>query len=144
MTVGASFNMFTVTWDHMCFECCAPLKVKLVCKGENFDEFFRVFGSWSYLRPFHLYYNVGMYKFYGLKLKRVCITCYFTPERVCLRDRECGIKRVVSQEVRSKSCEEIKEYFEDYTQFRKRQDLEMCIVDEWKRDYPGGLDTYWY
>ena len=133
--------MFTVKWDYTCYECCCPMGVKLVLCGD--DTFFRDFGSWAYLKPYHLYMNTSIYKFYGLRLRRVCISCYFNPKRVNIRDRETGIKRVVrGDEERSKSYDDIKEYFEDFVQFRQRKDLDMCLVDEWKQMYVGGLDIY--
>jgi hypothetical protein len=118
--------------------------VKLCVRGESLSTFFRDFETWAYLRMyFTLVYNTHMYKFYGLKVRRVCLTCYFEPKRVNLCDRETGIKRVVRGDYeRSKSCDEIKEFFEDFVQFRKRKDLEDCIVDEWKRLEVPGLDVY--
>lgn len=137
--------MFSVTWDHVCFECRCPMGVNLFVQGEPMSTFFRDFGTWAYLRMyFSLVYNSSMYKFYGLKVKRVCLTCYFEPKRVNLRDRETGIKRVVRADYeRSKSCDEIKEFFEEFVRFRKRKDLEECIVDEWKQMDVTGIEVYW-
>jgi hypothetical protein len=119
--------------------------IQVVVRDESLDKFLRDFGTWAYIkRHFILMYNSSIYKFYGLKVRRVCLTCYFDPKRVNLRDRETGIKRVVrGEEERSKSCDDIKEYFEDFVQFRKRKDLEDCIVDEWKQMDVYGLDVYW-
>jgi len=118
------------------------MEVSLFVKGRDVVEHF---GSWAYLKShFSLVYNSSMYKFYGLKLKRVCLTCYFEPRRVNIRDRENGIKRVVSRDYeRSKSCKEIKEFFEDFVQFRKRKDLDVCLVSEWKQQDVLGLEVYW-
>jgi hypothetical protein len=105
----------------------------MLLKKENIDTFFRDFGTWAYLRPLDLYMNMSMYRFYSSKLRRVCLSCYFIPKRVNLVNRESGIKTLTRQELKSKTHDEIREYFKDFAQFRKRKDLELCIVDEYKR-----------
>ena len=49
-----------------------------------------------------------------------------------LVNRESGIKTPARQELKSKSHDEIREYFEDFAQFRKRKDLDLCIVEPYK------------
>jgi hypothetical protein len=106
----------------------------LVIKEPTLNLFLRDYGTWCYLRPFALCRNTWHYKVYGLKVRRVCISCFRKPVRVSLVVRETGIKKVRCREERSKTLEEVYEYFSDFIEFRKRKDLDMCIVDEHKRD----------
>lgn len=132
-----------VNWDHLCYECQCPMDLTLVIKEPTINLFFRDYGTWCYLRPFSLCYNTSHYKFYGLKVKRVCISCFINPRRVSLVDRESGINRVRHRVNRSRTCEEVYEYFSDFIEFRKRKDLDMCIVDEYKRDSVDCLELFW-
>lgn len=139
-----SFNMFTVNWEYTCHECACPLNVKVEIQEQNIKLFSRDYGSWSYLRRFCLCSNSVIYKFYGVHVRRVCVTCYYSPKRPSLINREHGIKKVGSiRNGRSMSCDEIREYFEDFAAYRKRKDLEECIIHRKKRTSVCGLELIW-
>ena len=139
-----SFNMFTVNWEYTCYECACPLNVQIAVKEKNLKIFLRDYGSWSYLRRFCLCLNTVMYKFYGLRVRRVCFSCYCNPKRPSVVNRECGIKMVRSScDVECKTYKEIYEYFEDFVAYRKRKDLEECIIDRKKRTSVCGLELIW-
>ena len=139
--------MFEVNWEYTCYECECPLNVKLVITSNLLNVFFRDYGSWAYLKSFCLCHNTVYYKFYGLCVKRVCVTCFHCPKRPNLVDREHGIKRIRTDRreywIQSKSREQIYEYFSEFAAFRNRRDLEICIVDEWKRKEVCGLKLFW-
>ena len=137
--------MFNVKWKHVCHECRCPLEVDLTIKENDLKLFYRDFTTWAYLKPFNLYQNLVMYKFYGLVVRRVCVSCYYHPIRIHLLNREVNIKKVgTSKKIkRSKTQQEIFDYFFYFTEFIKRKDLEMCIVEEEKRTIVLGLEIFW-
>ena len=139
-------QMFNINWGHTCHECRCPLEVDLTVKEKDLKIFFRDFTTWAYLRPFSLYQNLVMYKFYGLVVRRVCVSCYYHPIRINLLNREVGVKKVgTSKKIkRSKTCQEIYDYFFYFTEFRLRKDLvTSCIVEEEKRTMVLGLEVFW-
>ena len=132
-----------VKWEHECYECKCPMDLTLVIKESTLNLFFRDYGTWCYLRPFSLCRNTSYYKFYGLTIKRVCISCFSKPVRVSTVNRESGIRRVRRREQKSKTHKEVYEYFRDFVAFRKRKDLDICIVEEHKRDAVCCLELFW-
>ena len=129
-------------WDYVCYECQCPMDLTLIVR-EPLRQFMRDYGTWCYLRPFSLCLNTSYYKFYGLRVRRVCVTCFNKPVRVSLIDRECGIKKFQRRDRRSKTHQEVYEYFSNFIEFRKRKDLEICIVDEYKRNSVCCLELFW-
>jgi hypothetical protein len=132
-----------VMWDYVCYECQCPMDLTLGIQELDVDVFFRDYGTWCYLRPFSLCLNTSYYKVYGLNVRRVCMSCFNKPRRVSLVTRECGIKKFQSREVRSKTREEVYEYFSNFVAFRKRKDLDLCIVDEHKRNTVCCLELFY-
>ena len=136
--------MFDVQWAHTCYRCAAPMNVSLIIRDPDIDTFFRDYGSWAAMRPFTLDLNTHYYKFFGgPRVRRVCITCFFNPETINLIDRECGVTRTKIRCERSKTVEEIIEYFQKFSDFRKRKDIELYIVDEHKRISNLGIQLDW-
>ena len=135
--------MFNINWEYTCYECKCPMHVKLTVRNEDYTLFIRDFTTWAYLRPFCLHRNIAYYKFYGLRLRRVCIVCYFCPERVLLKNRETNVRTVIPRCVKSKQVQEILDYFTDFVEFRKRKDLEICIVEPHKRKFIPRLRILW-
>jgi len=131
-----------VKWEYVCYECRCPMDLTLVIH-EPLGQFMRDYGTWCYLRPFTLCLNTSHYKFYGLKVRRVCASCFSKPKRVSIVDRESGIKKIRRREEVSRTREEVHEYFSDFVEFRKRKDLEMCIVDKRKRDFVCCLELFY-
>lgn len=136
-------TLMFVRWNYVCYECQCPVDITLEIREPTLNLFFRDYGTWCYLRPFTLCLNTLYYKFYGLNVRRVCVSCFRKPVRVSLVDRECGIKKVQCYRERSKTHREVYEYFRDFVEFRKRKDIDMCIVEEHKRESTCCLELFW-
>ena len=132
--------MFEIHWEHNCYRCDAPMNLSMVIREPDFEKFFRDYGSWVYMKPFDLYLNTHYYKFFGgPKVRRVCVSCFFNPGGVCIRDRETGTMKIKTREERSKTFEEVIDYFQRFSDFRKRKDIDDCIVNEKSRRSNIGL-----
>ena len=119
--------MLRVEWSKKCYECENPICVRL--KLENFNSFF-LLRNFATHKPFCMLGNVPMIRYYGnMKLRRVCLACYFSPRNHMnfIKQREIG--RVRRQDrLRSKTCEEIYEWFKDFDAYRKRKDIDDCLM----------------
>ena len=137
--------MFNIKWKYTCYECGCPLCVRLIVTHDKIGLFLKRFGSWCYLKPFSLDYNTCYYKHYGgPSVKRVCVTCYYIPKRVNLLMRETGIKQFVGgNPERSKTHQEIFDYFTCFIEFLKRRDLESCLVSRYKQKTVYGMRMFW-
>ena len=131
--------MLRVNWAKKCYECENPLNVKL--KIENFKSFF-LLRNFATHKQFCMLGNCEMIKYYGnMKLRRVCFACYFSPRNHLnfLKQREIGKTRKPDR-LRSKSSEEIYEWFEDFDKYRKRKDINDCLMP--KLGNVPGLSIY--
>ena len=119
--------MLPVRWDKKCYECGNPINVSL--NIENFRTFF-LLRNFATHKPFCMLGNCPMIKYYGnMKLRRVCFACYFSPKNHLnfLKKREIG--KVRKQErLHSKTREELYEWFEDFDRYRKRKDIDDCLM----------------
>jgi len=73
-----------------CFSCNAPLDPYIKSNNYEVRELIR---QYRRIKPLWLYNNEMYYKFYGLKLKRVCYSCFINikkPNIKVLRDIEIG------------------------------------------------------
>jgi hypothetical protein len=127
--------MFSITWECTCFECGCPLNVMCTVKNENYRLFIRDFTTWVYLQPFKLTFNNFFYR----SRHRVCISCFYFPMRIDPFKREIGTRQKLPRKL-SKTFEEVYEYFKRFEEFRKRKDLEICIVEPEKRRCLSGLE----
>ena len=137
--------MFNITWSHVCYECGCPMCVRLIITDDDLGLFLKRFGSWCYLKPFNLEYNTYYFKHYGgPTVKKVCVSCYFIPKRINLLARETGTKQFITdhKQERSKTHEEIFDYFTRFMEFLKRRDLELCLVSRYKQTSPIGLRMF--
>lgn len=119
--------MFRVDWAHRCHECYNPIDVKLKVADENVFFLFRNFATH---KPFCMIGNHPMIKYYGdVKCRRVCFSCYFSPRNHFdyLRHRETGRMNKPVRLV-SKTSEQIYEWFSDFDDYRKRKDVEDCLM----------------
>ena len=71
-----------------------------------------------------------MYKFFGLKARRVCIGCYYCRPTVDLRKRECGIPGATKKHKLSKSFKDVYEWFESCSRFLWRSDAEEYFMEK--------------
>ena len=131
--------MLRVKWDKKCYECGNPIDVKL--KIENFRSFF-LLRNFATHKPFCMLGNCPMIKYYGnMKLRRVCFACYFSPKNhfSFLKQREIGKVRKQDR-LRSKTSQELYEWFEDFDRYRKRKDIDDCLMP--KLGVVPGLNIY--
>ncbi len=120
--------MFRVEWKKVCWECKNPIQVKL--EVEDFRTFFYLRNFATHL-PFCMLGNVPMIKYYGnMKCRRVCFGCYISPRKHFdyLRQREIGKVRKLPDRIYSKTREQIYEWFKDFDAYRKRKDINDCLM----------------
>lgn len=121
--------MLRVRWDNVCHECGNPVGVSL--KIENFKTFF-LLRNFATHKPFCMLGNHPMIRYYGdMRLKRVCFACYFSPRDHLnfLRRREIGNIRK-QHRLQSRTFRDIYEWFQDFNRYRKRADIDECLMPE--------------
>lgn len=119
--------MFRVNWEKKCHECGNPINVKTIL--QNFKTFFYL-RNFATHKPFCMMGNLPMIKYYGnMKCRRVCLACYFSPRNHLdhLRQREIG-KVIKIDRLKSKTRDEIYDWFEDFDGYRKRKDIDDCLM----------------
>lgn len=132
------WGAFSIYWDYTCYECQCPLDIWCFIRVPEVTKFVRDLTTWGYLNPFSVEMNNWVYKAASQKVRRVCLSCYYYPQRVDIRKREIGQKQKRFKTL-SKTFDEVKEYFTRFQEFRERKDLEICIVDWHKRRNIKGL-----
>ena len=102
--------------------CNCPLNIYIETKFDR--KVLRRLINFYNLRPIDYSMNIRMYKFFGLKARRVCVGCYYHPPRVDLRKRECGLPGAIKRHNLSKTLKEVYEWFESCNRFLWRLDAE--------------------
>ena len=121
-----------VGWLYTCYMCSCPMNVYCI-----FDEMstFKYFRSFAGHRRFCLENNVFLYKFFGLKVKRVCYGCYKV-KKPNLAMREIGKRTPFINN--SKTREDIYNWFSDFNEFLMKKDLDLCLLPKiHQRNVPG-------
>ena len=114
--------MFSISWGTTCQICFNPVNVYCSMKTYNRD-FIKAFLNYATIKPFDLTYNYLSYKFIGTKVIKVCECCYYNTREARRMATEVVIKgKKVPRLPRSKTKEEIKEYFTDMNTYRNRKD----------------------
>ena len=101
--------MPTIKWNGNCNICRNPLDLFIYCDDSN-DM--KVFNKLVSTRCLHK--NDSKYKFFGLKAKKICISCYSNIKNN--RYKSNRLKEITGKYIireRSMSQEEIKEWFMD-------------------------------
>lgn len=99
-------------WTAVCHTCEAPLDPRLLTRGRVNKAFIQAYKK---IRPLHLYNNLTMYSFVGLKVKRVCYACFLNKVKIgpkSLRSREIGHIKHFAPRSKSKTRIEIVQWFE--------------------------------
>ena len=125
------YTGFGVEWKNVCYLCQNPVNIK-VCPyvpSEKFVECFRVFKE---LRPIMFIHNLSIYKFFGMKIRRVCMSCYEgQPERVPVR--YLMLREITGKQMRvssgSKTAVELRDWFRAFNDFMNRSDLDDILYD---------------
>jgi len=131
--------MLRINWTNNCYECKNPINVKVFL--ETFKTFFYM-RNFATHKPFCMFGNSSMIKYYGnMKCRRVCLACYFSPRNHLdyIKNREIGKMRKPDR-LRSKTRQEIYEWFEDFDRYRKRKDIKDCLMP--KLGTVPGLNVY--
>lgn len=82
----------SIVWDYRCYQCHNPINLRFEYETEDQVDAFIKFKKQLVFSTVH---NSMFYKFYGLKVKRVCYSCFSNKIHVSpkiLRDREIGLK----------------------------------------------------
>ena len=99
-------------WTAVCYKCEAPLDPRIMARGFETKLFVR---EYKKIRPLFLDNNMTMYSFVGLKLERVCYSCFINKVKIgpkFLRLRENGQIRHFAPRSTSKTRTEIIQWFE--------------------------------
>lgn len=114
--------MFSVSWGNTCQICYNPVNVFCSMKTYNRD-FVKAFLNYATIKPFDLTSNYLNYKFIGTKVAKVCDCCYYNSREAKHMAIDVVMKgKKVPRLPRSKTKEEIKEYFSGMNEYRNRKD----------------------
>lgn len=114
--------MFSISWGNSCQICYNPVNVYCSLKKYNRD-FIRAFLNYATIKPFDLTSNYLNYKFIGTKVAKVCECCYYNARKAKKIAIDLVMKgKKVPRLPRSKTKEEIIEYFTDMNRYRNRKD----------------------
>ena len=121
-----------VRWFGYCACCRNPLDVHLY--PQNFYEDL-LYDSYNNIRPKNFENNVSMYKFYGLKTRKICLACYKTQKLLKPYKVRCDfeIGRPLPKYPVSATQEDIKEWFFKIEEFSKRDDVDDYITESLTR-----------
>ena len=67
---------YTCKWPYECYMCACPLNIYHTSENYNIFQFVDRFDTYCRLNPFFVDNNTSVYKFFGNKLRRVCIPCF--------------------------------------------------------------------
>ena len=115
-------------WLYTCHQCHCPLDIHY--HFDTYDEF-KLMTKYKKLFPFFLDANASMYKFYGLKVYRVCTYCFknkvvYNPRKDALR--QIGLIRNLVPRNKCKTKNEIGAWFYMFERLVKKKRLNDCAV----------------
>ncbi len=120
------------TWKYNCYECNRPLCIYFIL-GPNIDkiDFMNSLFTYKKFNPILSSGQIFFYKFYGLKVKRVCYCCFkglFRPKFNQIMNREIG-KRMMY----CKKTDELTVYHEwlkGFDRFFRRKDKHEYMIEK--------------
>lgn len=109
-------------WRHKCFQCDRPVDVYFSMDGDY--RLIAPFFLFHSRVPLHYQHNKMYYKFYGLKVKRVCYGCFsnklnFNPQ-VDLQ-RRIGMRVQFLPKNYAKTSEEIENWNKMFSRYLKNR-----------------------
>ena len=114
--------MFSISWGTSCQLCYNPVNVYCSLKTYNRD-FIQAFRNYATIKPFDLTSNYLSYKFIGSKVAKVCDCCYYNSRQAKRIATDLVMKgKKIPRLPRSKTKEEIVEYFTGMNEYRNRKD----------------------
>lgn len=110
-------------WCSTCYKCDAPLEPAVISESRAERKFV---GEYKKIRPIFLWNNMFAVTFVGLKLKRVCYSCYVNKVKIqpkLVRLRECGQLKHIAPRSKSKTQSEIVQWFEGLLRAARSQGI---------------------
>jgi hypothetical protein len=109
-----------IRWAHRCWICEAPLNVSFLFDHEHELDWVL---SWHMQKPLDLSSNTTVYKAFGLKFKRLCVSCYEHQKafNACqyLAQREVDGQKAKPHEYQSMSEAEIDTWIREAVSYSK-------------------------
>jgi len=115
-------------WLHNCYQCECPLDIHYFFETSH-D--FKLFLKYKTIFPLFLKSNRTMYKFYGLRVHRVCAWCFHTKIRYNPRIdalRQIGVIKNICPKSKSKTKDRIGAWFYMFERLMKKNRLSDCLV----------------
>ena len=114
--------MYICKWTHECYMCACPLNIHHMFENYDIFWFSRKFDDYCFLNPFFVDNNTVMYKFFGTKLRRVCIPC-FRNKHFCSpemhHERQMGVK--FRRRTKSKTKEDVFQWCQAFNRYLSRK-----------------------
>lgn len=106
-----------IKWTHKCYMCEAPLD--MMCRKDHTYEL-ALLDQFIQLTGISFEDNVTRYKFFGRKVKRVCVCCfesniYYNPQVHTVR--QCGLIKLVRQHEGAVSYQKLENWVHDLHKF---------------------------
>ena len=125
------YTKFRIEWDHRCYLCQNPLDVQIQPNIPT-TWFIICLRTFKRLYPFGFINNSSIYKFFGQKVRRVCICCYDgQPEKVPVD--MINRREVLGKKIRirsgSKTDRQIYDWFESFNRFINKPDINEILTD---------------
>lgn len=121
---------FNVNWINTCFLCGCPLDIRILPDDPS-DLFMRRLTNFIQLMPINFLMNTQIYKFFGLKARKICYGCYMSePHKnpLCkIRNREIGVGRFRIKTI-SQSTSSLYSWFESFNRYLNRPDADDYVV----------------
>jgi hypothetical protein len=121
---------FNVNWINTCFLCECPLDIRILPDDPS-DLFMRRLTNFIQLMPINFLMNTQIYKFFGLKARKICYGCYMSePHKnpLCkIRNREIGVGRFRIKTI-SQSTWSLYSWFESFNRYLNRPDADDYVV----------------
>ena len=124
---------YKVRWLYSCHCCKAPMTIVIIIP-HNDEVFISRLINFMMLKPMKLIFNTPRWKFFGLRARRVCYSCFIRPPTRCyrqLKDREVGRFTGKLHKPLSSSTQELYKWFESFNDYVIKPDAD---------DYVGPFD----
>ena len=130
---------FNVKWESYCHRCQNPLNIGVSIYGE-YENFLLDMGSYFTHKCINFIDNVRIYKTYGGKAYKMCVSCYTNK---CITTKQLinyeTSGKIHINKTNSKTREELYDIFKGLHEYRKRPDVRDCEVprSKWPHNFDG-------
>ncbi len=132
---------FKVKWGKTCYMCGCPMNLSV-----SFDydpDFIKYIINYYNIVPIDFSNNLPIYKFFGMKVRRICMACYENPIKhihTNIRRRELGMRHNLRHQDISRTHKEIYQWFEGFNRFIYIENVEKLYFPQTlKSDIIWGL-----